>query len=160
MMYFLGVGLISGSIVHVPLDPIRYSIILIIGAILFSFASYLSEFSKKGQTMKLTEIIRIILFSLTLSIGIGMVSGGIQHFYDIGIYATYLIPIGFVLSVFGFIYKNNTKVTGIQWGVILILILVIALPLKSFLSYEVSKSMSNDVHGEEEHHHGDDHHNE
>lgn len=141
MMYFLGVGLISGSIVHLTIDPVRYSIILIIGAFLFAIASFISEMSKKGQNMKSSEIVRVVFFSLVLSLGIGMISGGIQHFSDLGIYATYLIPIGFVLSIFGYIYTNNTPLTRIQWGFIFILLLVISLPLKGFLNYEVHKNV-------------------
>ncbi len=141
MMYFLGVGLISGSIVHLTIDPVRYSIILIIGAVLFAIASFISEMSKKGQNMKSSEIVRVVFFSLVLSLGIGMISGGIQHFSDLGIYATYLIPIGFVLSIFGYIYTNNTPLTRIQWGFIFILLLVISLPLKGFLNYEVHKNV-------------------
>lgn len=44
IMYFLGVGLISGGIVHMPIEPVRYSIILIFGSILFISASFVNEY--------------------------------------------------------------------------------------------------------------------
>ncbi|ETJ34762.1 hypothetical protein Q604_UNBC10822G0001, partial [human gut metagenome] len=38
-----------------------------------------------------------------------MISGGIQHFEDVLDYAGYLIPGGIMLSLFGFLFKNNIK---------------------------------------------------
>ncbi|MFI5682079.1 hypothetical protein [Streptomyces cellulosae] len=41
---FVGAGLISGAIVHHPLDPARYTLIAVVGAGVFLFATVRNEF--------------------------------------------------------------------------------------------------------------------
>ncbi len=43
VLYFIGIGLLSGSIVHYSLAPSRYLIIGIIGACLFIIGAILNE---------------------------------------------------------------------------------------------------------------------
>jgi len=43
VMFFLGMGLISGGIVHMPLDPQKNIIVLSIGMCVFVIASLLNE---------------------------------------------------------------------------------------------------------------------
>lgn len=40
---FLGMGLVSGSIVHMTIDPVKYTIVMIIGMIIFVVASLFNE---------------------------------------------------------------------------------------------------------------------
>jgi hypothetical protein len=106
---FVGAGLISGSIVHFPLDPSRYILVGIIGALLFSGASALGDIRTNGLSR---SILRIVIASLVLSLGIGMISGGIQHFEDFPGRAALLIPIGMVVSVVAFLVRQGYRLSG------------------------------------------------
>jgi hypothetical protein len=104
---FVGAGLVSGSVVHFPLAPTRYAIIGVIGAVLFTAASIVSEFKKPEATA--LGIVKLGAAALTLSLGIGMMSGGIQHFDDFPDRAAKLIPIGMGVSIVAFIFRNSLR---------------------------------------------------
>ncbi|MBC7735683.1 MAG: hypothetical protein H7245_00275, partial [Candidatus Saccharibacteria bacterium] len=90
---FLGMGLISGSVVHAAQEEMRlYALSLMgIGAVLFSLGSYLNEVLFKTGIMGDT-VLKYVLLSLLLAIGVGFVSGSTQHFFDTPIFASYLAP--------------------------------------------------------------------
>jgi len=130
VMYFLGTGLISGAIVHLPLAPERYTIIMAAGIVLFIAASFVNELLIEKKKLNLADAVRITVFSLLISLGIGMISGGIQHFRETAHYAATLIPLGIALSLFSFIYKQNIRLSISQLGMILLICLLVVIPLK------------------------------
>ncbi len=73
---FIGTGFISGAVVHYPVAPTRNLIIGIIGATLFTIATTINEALFNKKNLREEGVIKFILFSLLLSLGIGMVSGG------------------------------------------------------------------------------------
>jgi hypothetical protein len=96
---FVGAGLISGGVVHYPLDPARYTQIAVAGVAVFVAATICNELAiTKGSRPTALAVVRLVVASLLLSIGIGMLSGGIQHFMDFPARATFLIPLGLLLS--------------------------------------------------------------
>jgi uncharacterized protein (DUF305 family) len=127
---FIGTGFISGAIVHsgkfseIP----KYIAIGVLGVFLFAVGSLTQEILSGKHSMNKLEAAKFFLFSLFLSIGIGMISGGFQHFTDFPAYSSFLIPIGFILSWCAFLFKNNTgfnsKILATTVG-----ILVLCLPL-------------------------------
>lgn len=106
---FVGAGLISGAIVHYPLDKARYLVIGAIGAALFALASVLGD--ARPKTEGRASLLRFILASLVLALGIGMISGGIQHFSDIPARAATLIPLGALLSVVAFAIRDGHRLS-------------------------------------------------
>ena len=102
---FVGAGLISGSVVHFPLAPLRYAVIGAVGGAIFAAASIFTDRAGKDTA----SLARIAVASLVLALGIGMVSGSIQHFQDIPARAAQLIPLGIVLSVPAFIIRNGLR---------------------------------------------------
>lgn len=106
---FVGAGLISGSIVHYPLDKTRYVIIGAIGAVLFALASTFGD--ARAKTNGLPSLLKFITASLVLALGIGMISGGIQHFSDIPTRAATLIPLGGLLSVIAFAMRDGHRLS-------------------------------------------------
>lgn len=144
---FLGMGLISGSLVHMPVDPVRYTLIMLVGVVLFGFASFISDISKQPD-LTLGGIIRVLGFSLLLSVGIGMISGGVQHFSDNPEWATLLIPMGLTLSLVSFILKNNVNLSVKRVYAIALILLAVTVPLKVGLDYmAVTTIESGDSHG-------------
>jgi glucose dehydrogenase len=96
--YFVGAGLISGGIVHYPLDPARYALVAVAGVVLFVAATVLNEVVLPRTRPHLAGVARLVTASLLLSLGIGMLSGGIQHFLDFPARGALLVPAGLLLS--------------------------------------------------------------
>jgi len=92
IIYFLGIGMVSSGIVLMPFNYVRYSIILSIGLGLFITGSVFNEVVIDKHHLTLWESVKLIVVSLTLAIGIGMISGGISHFKESPNYVSYLIP--------------------------------------------------------------------
>ncbi|MDQ0605026.1 hypothetical protein QF037_009371 [Streptomyces canus] len=101
---FVGAGLISGAIVHHPLDPARYTVIAVVGAGVFLFATVLNEFVLTKQRPDVSRVLAIVGASLALSFGIGML-GGLQHFEDFPERAAMLIPFGQALSFIAYVLR-------------------------------------------------------
>lgn len=127
--FFLGIGLVSGSVVHFPGDPARYAVIGTVGILLFVASSLVDEVLIKKRRLHDDGLIRVILSSVVLSVGIGMVSGSIQHFSDTPKYAATLIPVGIAVSLLGFLLKTQAAWSRALVVHVLGLLLVICLPL-------------------------------
>lgn len=129
--FFLGIGLVSGSVVHFPGNPLRYAVIGTVGILLFVISSLVDEIVLKKRPLKESGILRVILFSVVLSVGIGMISGAIQHFTDTPRYAAALIPTGIAISLFGFLLKHQIRLTKavVSWSVVSLLVVCVPLGL-------------------------------
>ncbi|ALV33082.1 hypothetical protein [Streptomyces sp. CdTB01] len=106
VLYFVGAGLISGAVVHHPLDPARYTKIAVIGVLVFLVATVVNEFLLAADRPALPRAILVIVASLLLSFGIGMLSGGLQHFEDFPARGAVLVPLGITLSFIAFVLKD------------------------------------------------------
>lgn len=113
---FLGMGLISGSIVHAAQPDMRsYALALMaVGAALFAFGSYLNEVLFKTGILG-DNVLKYVLVSLFLAIGIGMVSGAAQHFYDTPLFASYSAPIGVFISSLAFAIRQGYVLHRKSW---------------------------------------------
>lgn len=106
MLYFVGAGLISGAVVHHPLDPARYTKIAVMGVLVFLAATVVNEFLLATDRPALRRAVLIVAASLLLSFGIGMLSGGLQHFEDFPDRGAVLVPLGITLSFIAFVLKD------------------------------------------------------
>ncbi|MFD9409739.1 hypothetical protein ACFWBN_22360 [Streptomyces sp. NPDC059989] len=104
--YFVGAGLISGAVVHHPLDPDRYTRIAGYGALVFLAATVLNEFLLTRERPGPARMLVVIGSSLLLSFGIGMLSGGLQHFDDFPARGAVLVPAGIVVSFIAYVIKD------------------------------------------------------
>ncbi|MBT2492905.1 hypothetical protein J7E96_31230 [Streptomyces sp. ISL-96] len=104
--YFVGAGLISGAVVHHPLDPARYTRIAGYGVLVFLAATLLNEYILAEKKPTLPRMAQVMGASLLLSFGIGMLSGGLQHFEDFPDRAAILIPVGVTLSFVAYVLKD------------------------------------------------------
>lgn len=147
VMFFLGMGLTSGAIVHMPIDPNRYTIVLFVGMGVFVVASLLNEIVIDKKSLSISSTIRLVIFSLLLSVGIGMISGGIQHFEDVAKYATYLIPGGILLSLISFLFKNKIKLGIKQATLLFTVVLAIVISLGFILNSVAATISQGDGHG-------------
>lgn len=132
--FFLGIGLISGAIVHMPIDPSRYLWLLVIGVSVFVLASFWNEVYVEKKRLSALQLVGTLLNSLLLSIGIGMIGGGIQHYGENPAYSAYLIPIGVAISFGSFALKYWAQLTLRKVGALIAICLVLVLPLRFTLS--------------------------
>ncbi|KUM67273.1 hypothetical protein [Streptomyces curacoi] len=103
----MGAGLISGAVVHHPMDPTRYSMIAGAGVAVFLVATVLNEIVLASEKPALGKTLRMLATSTMLSFGLGMLSGGMQHFADLPDRCSVLIPLGIVLSFVAYVLKED-----------------------------------------------------
>ncbi|MFI9201574.1 hypothetical protein [Streptomyces sp. NPDC053048] len=125
--YFVGAGLVSGAVVHHPLDPARYTRIAGYGVLVFLAATVLNEFILKRERSALPRMLLVIGASLMLSFGIGMLSGGLQHFDDFPDRAAMLVPMGMAVSFVAYVLKEAEKPWRRIFSVFGLGVLVVAL---------------------------------
>ncbi|MDK9494454.1 hypothetical protein QEZ40_000328 [Streptomyces katrae] len=138
--YFVGAGLISGAVVHHPLDPDRYTRIAGYGALVFLAATVLNEFLLSRERPGLPRMLVVIGSSLLLSFGIGMLSGGLQHFDDFPARGAVLVPAGIVVSFIAYVIKDADTPWHRIFSLLGLTILVLA-ALAFFGLREVAASM-------------------
>ncbi len=123
---FIGSAFVSGAIVHTGnvAEVSKYAIIGIVGVSLFILGSFIQESIFNQNNLKEEGVAKFFLYSLLLSVGVGMMSGGTQHFSDFPVYSSYLVPLGLIVSYLAFLLKNNFTFTKnlIIAGVALLLI--------------------------------------
>ncbi|MEU2180331.1 hypothetical protein [Streptomyces thermolilacinus] len=107
--YYVGAGLISGAVVHHPMAPTRYSLIAASGVLVFLLATVLNDIILATERQPLARILRVLGTSTMLSFGLGMLSGGMQHFADLPERCAVLIPLGIVLSFVAFFLKEAKR---------------------------------------------------
>lgn len=143
VVYFLGVGLVSSGIVLMPFNVGRYLTILLTGLGLFIVGSIINEFLIDKKALSFRNIISLVFLSLTLAIGIGMISGGISHFKESPVYVSYLIPLGVVISFISFTL-NNGYLKGhkkkVLFTILIIVGFILHVALSSFANYYVTKN--------------------
>lgn len=125
--YFVGAGLISGAVVHHPLDPARYTRIAGYGVLVFLAATVLNEFVLTRQRPAMPRMLLVIGASLLLSFGIGMLSGGMQHFDDFPDRAAVLIPLGIAVSFIAYYLKEAERPARRIFSLFGLVVLVTAL---------------------------------
>lgn len=139
IVYFLGIGMVSSGIVLMPFNAMRYGIILVIGLLLFSTGSFFNEVVLEKKQMTHKERLKLVLVSLCLAIGIGMISGGIAHFKESPVYVSFLIPLGIIISFVSFMVKNGYKLHGYDKLITAIVLVVVTLVIHTGLSFAASQ---------------------
>lgn len=143
VIYFLGIGLVSSGIVLMPFNAVRYSIILVCGLILYISGTIFNEIVVNKNKLSFMEITKLVAVSLSLAIGIGMISGGISHFKESPKYVSYLIPTGIMLSSISFTIKNNFKLDKQSKVKLSVVLVIIVLALHLTLSIFASDMLGN-----------------
>lgn len=106
MLYFMGAALIAGAVVHYPINPQLYTIICVVGAVVFLLGTIVNEFVLADERPLLGGAVSLVTFSLLLSFGVGLVGGGIQHFEQFPERSSWMTPIGLLMSYLAFVAKD------------------------------------------------------
>ncbi|ACO47525.1 hypothetical protein DEDE109153_16335 [Deinococcus deserti] len=109
--YFLmlaSTSFIAGGIVHLGLgeNTTFYMALAAVGVVCFTAGNYLQEYVIR-KNERGTALGKFLLVSFVLSVGIGMMTGGVQHFLDNPPYSTILIPSGLLLAVTAFAMREG-----------------------------------------------------
>jgi hypothetical protein len=131
-----------------PFNAIRYSIILCVGLSLFIAGSVFNEVIIDKHNLSAKESIRLILLSLTLAIGIGMISGGISHFKESPTYVSFLIPLGIIISFVSFTLKNNYVLVKKEKLIVSAVVIIFAVVVFIGLSFAASMMMDMPIGGD------------
>lgn len=112
ILRYVGVGLISGSVVHAGTlggGSLQYIILIVLGVVAFVVGTLLEERNKSERSL-----LKYVLISVILSLGVGMVSGGTQHYLDGPVYASFLIPIGLGVGYLAFLFRDYTSKVNLK----------------------------------------------
>ncbi len=112
ILRYVGVGLISGSVVHAGTlggGSLQYIVLIVLGVIAFVIGTVMEETKKSERSL-----LKYVLISVILSLGVGMVSGGTQHYLDGPVYASFLIPIGLGVGYLAFIFRDYTSKVNLK----------------------------------------------
>ena len=74
VLQFVGAGMVSGGVVHYPLNENYYGVLTIAGGIVFTLGSLANELLIGKGRPKIGDLISLMITSLLLSFGIGMLS--------------------------------------------------------------------------------------
>ena len=106
---YLGVALAGGSIVHLPLDPARYLLLGVVGLVVFIAASVADARRRHAAGLEGPGggLGGFVGWSVLLSVGLGMLSGSIQHFIDFPRYAAVLLLRGAPVSLVAYMARER-----------------------------------------------------
>lgn len=127
---YMGIALVGGAIVHMPGAPVKNIVLMLIGMAMFLTASVREARSRSGSvgTGAPHTIAVYLALSAFLSVGLGMISGSIQHFDDFPHYCSILIPFGLGVSLLAFGWREALLPRGLRLAA-LALAMLILLPL-------------------------------
>jgi uncharacterized protein (DUF305 family) len=115
VLLFIGTGFVSGSAVHLGEGINTWDVsIAVVGLACFVLGTLLDDWRNGWQKLRSEGAIAYILLSICLSIGIGMASGGTQHFIDTPDYASILIPVGLFVGFMAFRLRENAAPVASQ----------------------------------------------
>ncbi|GAQ23388.1 hypothetical protein DEIGR_200243 [Deinococcus grandis] len=104
---------IAGGIVHLGLgEHVPYDLgLAVLGVVCFTAVNDLQEFVLR-RAARPANLPRFLLVSFVLPVGIGMVTGGVQHFLDNPAYSAALIPAGLVLALLAFLAREGVQLSS------------------------------------------------
>ena len=121
LLYFLWIGLQSGSIVHFIVNPHLYITLYLIWVVLFGIWAFLQKIENKTHATT-KELLKYIVFSSLFSIWVWLISWSIQHFSDIWVLASIYIPTWMVLSSVFYFKKEKHHLNKWHLGILLLAI--------------------------------------
>lgn len=142
---YLGIALVSGSIVHAGTlggSSSKYLGLIIVGISLTVLGNYLEY---KVKNIKVG--VHILLLAILLSFGTGMLSGGIQHYSDNPAYSSILLSLGLILTFVSLAYKDfATVVSKKSLSIIAMISIVLYFALSTLGASLVLRFSSDDHH--------------
>jgi Domain of unknown function (DUF305) len=109
MCKYSGISFISGAVNHGFFSGQRSLVTAAIGVVLFAIGAVMEHRASEGQGHE--SLVKTLLLGALLSIGLGFFTGGLQHFPDSPARSGWVVPLGFVVSLFGL-----AATLGLSWS--------------------------------------------
>jgi hypothetical protein len=112
LIRYIGISFITGAISHGFFSGWRQIATAIAGIVLFIIGSLLEEWSEKIDSWK------VVISGTILAIGIGAVTGWLQHFPDSPERSLWIIPVGYIISLVFYAHSHKytwNKKSYIYW---------------------------------------------
>ena len=143
---YTGISFTAGAITHGFFSEERSFWTAILGVIFYLIGSVLAKLANPNEGHTWTSVLFIVIFA---SIGLGFFTGGLQHFPDSPSRSLWVVPVGFLMSLFA-VYLMEGKEVASKKSVLLYAAiggaLVIAASVFAYHYY--------DDHGVDDHGHG------
>ena len=126
---YTGISFIAGSVTHGAFTGQRSIITAIIGVVFFVIGTVLENIGKTGRSQSWT---RLLLIGIIGSVGLGLFTGGLQHFPDSPDRSVWVVPLGFIVSLIALYLTEGKEKIGRESFTKYALIGTIAVALLSY----------------------------
>ncbi len=99
MFKYSGISFISGAVNHGFFSGQRSLITAAIGIVLFVIGAVMEHRASVADGESNHSLLKTLIFGALLSIGLGFFTGGLQHFPDSPARSSWVVPLGFVVSI-------------------------------------------------------------
>jgi hypothetical protein len=99
MCKYSGISFISGAVNHGFFSGERSLITAALGIVLFAVGAVMEHRANAANGEASDSLVKTLLLGALLSIGLGFFTGGLQHFPDSPARSSWVVPLGFVVSV-------------------------------------------------------------
>ena len=152
LLKYSGISFISGAVNHGFFSGERSLWTAAVGVILFVIGAVMEHRAADGPDKARHHLIRTLALGTLLSIGLGFFTGGLQHFPDSPARSAWVVPVGFVLSVFALAWSEAQlwRRSSAAYG-------VVASVLVTASSYGAWQWLERNPSFVQSHSHGDEH---
>lgn len=106
LLKYSGISFISGAVNHGFFTGERSLWTAAVGVVLFVLGAWLEHRSQDNQT----SLFESLWVGTLLSIGLGFFTGGLQHFPDSPARSSWVVPLGFVISIVALVFSLQMRV--------------------------------------------------
>jgi len=106
LLKYSGISFISGAVNHGFFSGERSLWTAAVGIVLFVVGAWMEHRSQNNQT----SLFESLWVGTLLSIGLGFFTGGLQHFPDSPARSSWVVPLGFAVSVFALVFSLQMRV--------------------------------------------------
>jgi len=120
LLHYSGISFISGAINHGFFSGQRSLATAAFGIVLFVLGSWLERRRSSKEPAQTPPLRRTLALGTLLSIGLGLFTGGLQHFPDSPARSSWVVPLGFVLSItaLGWLHEGPLRRATHAYGVL------------------------------------------
>lgn len=106
LLKYSGISFISGAVNHGFFSGERSLWTAAIGIVLFVVGAWMEHRSQDSNT----SLFESLWVGTLLSIGLGFFTGGLQHFPDSPARSSWVVPLGFAVSIFALVFSLQMRV--------------------------------------------------
>jgi uncharacterized cupredoxin-like copper-binding protein len=104
---YAGISFIAGAVNHGFFSGTRSLITAAIGMVAFVLGTWLEHDHEQAESKR--TLMRQIGIGALFSIGLGFFTGGLQHFPDSPARSAWVVPLGFVVSIFAMLHLQDLR---------------------------------------------------